>query len=223
MKRVLIYIMLTHLLFACGQDKEQNVDMNGLSPAGQNRSDNQDKPPSISKLRWYPHTWQSSWSNGLIEYLNDTYLLDIELLPEDLRKLNCHGYANATTEEKKHFWLVFMASVSSQESSFNPNTRYFEEPLDEWSQGLFQLSLSDRKPYGGCAALNETNILKPLPNIRCALDIMEIQIKGSKRANRTQGTLFPRRAFYWSVLTRSPAQIKVIEFFKRHLEELPFC
>lgn len=179
--------------------------------------------PTISELRWYPTRWQKEWSIKLVNYLDETYLPELNVLDKDLGRLNCRGYNSATIEERKMFWLVFMAAISSQESAFNPKTRYYEDALKEWSEGLFQLSLSDRKPKGGCSLINAQSILTPRANIYCALEIMENQVLGSNRAQRPQGTLFPIRPYYWSVLTRQPAQQRVIEFFKRHLEELPFC
>lgn len=218
MKRVLLSLLLTLFVFSCG--KEEGVPSIENNLQAQN---NDSQVPNISKLRWYPYTWKKVWSSELIKYVNETELLNIELEYGDLEKLNCLGYRQANDFEKRHFWLVFMSSISSQESSFNPNTRYYEKPLREWSEGLFQLSLSDKKPNGACAVLNPVSILKPLPNIRCALDIMEIQLKGNKRNGRSAGRLLPDRLFYWSVLTRPETQEKLIAFFKRHLEELPFC
>ncbi len=179
--------------------------------------------PEISGLRWYPNEWQDDWSKAMVSYLDETALIDLSVNEADLKRVNCSGYRQASREERKHFWIVFMASISSQESAFNPKTRYWERSLGEWSEGLFQLSVSNRKPKGGCSLINRQTILRPLPNIYCALDIMENQIRGSRRYQRPTGHLFPAKPYYWSVLTRMPAQGKVIEFFKRHLDDLPFC
>jgi hypothetical protein len=179
--------------------------------------------PEISGLRWYPNTWQDKWSKAMMSYLDEIALIDLPVNESDLRQVNCSGHRQATREERKHFWIVFMASISSQESAFNPKTRYYERALGEWSEGLFQLSVSNRKPKGGCSLINKQTILRPLPNIYCALVIMENQVRGSRRYHRPTGVLFPTRPYYWSVLTRMPAKGRVIEFFKRHIDDLPFC
>ena len=223
------------LLSSCGKDSEQPFTGNPPTPTVGDSTDgdprNGDTPtppqtapiPTISELRWYPNSWQKTWSKDLLKYLDETYLPEINLSQGDLNRLGCSGYNQALPEERKTFWLVFMASISSQESAFNPKTRYYEDALNEWSEGLFQLSISDRKPKGGCSLINSRTILTPRANIFCALDIMENQVLGSRRYQRPRGTLFPLRAYYWSVLTKPKAQLRVIEFFKRHLDELPFC
>lgn len=185
--------------------------------------DQDNGPPKISELRWYPHSWEGRWSKAMMSYLDETSLIDLHINEQDLERLSCAGYKGASREDRKHFWIVFMASISSQESAFNPRTRYYERQLGEWSEGLFQLSVSNRKPKGGCSLIDKETILRPLPNIYCALDIMENQIRGSRRYQRPTGRLFPTTPYYWSVLTRMPAKGKVIEFFKRHLDDLPFC
>lgn len=235
----LIFIILLSFTVGCG-DKESvpiipiNADVADQNSQGpQNPQDpqrpvtpNPDQetgPPKISELRWYPHSWEDNWSQAIVNYLDETSLIDLHVNQVDLKRLSCSGYADASREERKHFWVVLMASISSQEAAFNPRTRYYERQLGEWSEGLFQLSVSNRKPKGGCSLIDETSILRPLPNIYCALDIMENQVRGSRRYQRPTGRLFPARPYYWSVLTRMPAQGRVIEFFKRHLDDLPFC
>lgn len=236
MKKNIVFVFLLiqtmSSLISCGKEGAQPFVANGSSEVDDN-PDRTTPPnsepdlipiPTISELRWYPTRWQKSWSNDLLKYLEEeTYLPQMNLLEGDLRRLNCLGYNQSAPSERKTFWLVFMAAISSQESAFNPKTRYWEDSLNEWSEGLFQLSISDRKPKGGCSLINRRSILTPRPNIFCALDIMENQVHGFQRRQMPQGTLFPIRPYYWSVLTRPKARMRVIEFFKRHLDELPFC
>lgn len=206
------------------QVNPQNPDTDTDQDGDQNGDQDREVPiPKISELRWYPNDWKSEWSQAIVKYLDERSLIDLSVNSEDLKRLSCSGYSQADRRERKLFWVVFMASISSQESAFNPKTRFYERQLREWSEGLFQLSVSNRKPKGGCSLINERTILTPLPNIYCALDIMENQVRGSRRRQRPSGLLFPRKPYYWSVLTRQPAQGKVIEFFKRHLKDLPFC
>ena len=226
------------LFFSCGKDEGEafnNLAADGpLKPSdpqsGDDNGDGQNddgKPPlplpEISSLRWYPTTWKPSWSKFLYGAINKTLIRRIPLKEADLRTLNCLGYYEATKHEKSLFWITFLASIASQESAFNPQTRYYEEPLNEWSEGLLQLSLSDRKAYDGCSSINRDTILGPISNLRCGLSILEAQVIGLPRRGYPTGSLFPSRYFYWSVLTRTSSKNKFIEFFKRHLKDLPFC
>lgn len=223
------------LTFSCGKSKGEdfsNVAADGpQDPSepvsdGDNQGDAPREPlplPKISPLRWYSSTWNHDWSLFLYKAIDKTLIRRIPLKEEDLRTLDCLGYYEATKHEKSLFWITFLASIASQESAFNPRTRYYEDPLNEWSEGLLQLSLSDRKAYNGCSPINGDTILEPLTNLRCGLSILETQVIGLPRRGHPTGSLFPNRYFYWSVLTRASSQLKFIEFFKRHLKDLPFC
>lgn len=180
--------------------------------------------PRISGLRWYPNNkWDPQWSKAVMSYVERENLNTVNISQSDLNFIGCPGFNRASVAEKNHFWTVFVASISSQESAFNPKTRYWEAPLKEWSEGLLQLSISNRKPSGGCAGINSSTILQPIPNLRCGVTILGRQIRGSARRGRPSGRLFPQPAYYWSTLTNPKAKPKVAEFFKRHLKQLPFC
>jgi hypothetical protein len=180
--------------------------------------------PRISGLRWYPNNkWDPRWSKAVISYAERENLNTVPINSSDLNLIGCPGYNKASVFEKNHFWTVFVASVSSQESAFNPKTRYWEAPLKEWSEGLLQLSVSNRKPSGGCSGINSSTIIQPIPNLRCGITILGRQLRGSARRGRPAGRLFPPRPYYWSTLTHPNKKPKVIAFFKRHLDQLSFC
>jgi hypothetical protein len=94
---------------------------------------------------------------------------------------------------------LFLKAVINAESSFNNASRYMEPaPLNRYSIGFFQLSLSDSKNYGGCLFTTEKEIENPIYNLHCAMKIM----------NRLQ-TKYPALNVwaslgkYWSVLRRA--------------------
>lgn len=230
--------LILFLLFLTGCNESEgpvgtseNLTQNPRTQSPRDPDGNQDTPnpstppvPRISKLRWYPqYIWKNEWSKAMIAFVEDTTLTDVPLLQSDLNLLGCPNYNRASAFEKNQFWIVMMASISAIESAFNPQTRYYEAPLNEWSEGLLQLSISNRKPSGGCAGINSRTILQPLPNLRCGLDIMERQIQGNQKRGRKRGSLFPNPAYYWSTLTNPKTRPKVIEFFGRHLNQLKFC
>jgi hypothetical protein len=171
-----------------------------------------DSPPGTSG------TWKRSWSAQVGSSIDDhsTELIDEADIPyADLEALNCLGYTDASEEDKKRFWALFFSSISLYETDFNPNTRYWERGLNVWSEGLFQLSVSTGRYHSGCEHLSEENILDPFDNIDCAVAVMRNQM-------RVRGSLFPSRAYYWSVLT-STKKYKVQSFFKSQMSELSFC
>ncbi len=162
--------------------------------------------------------WKMSWSTQVGNSIDDhsIELVDDATIPySDLEALDCHGYTDASEEDKKRFWALFFSSISLYETDFNPNTRYWERGLNVWSEGLFQLSVSTGRYHNGCEHLTSDNILDPHGNIDCAVAVMRNQM-------RVRGSLFPSRAYYWSVLT-TVKKYKVQNFFKSQMSELSFC
>jgi hypothetical protein len=83
------------------------------------------------------------------------------------------------------------------------------------SVGLLQLSYGDEQRHPDCPLdATAANITQPEVNLRCGVAIMRDQLA-------VRSTLFPRRAYYWSVLTRKRAQI--VSDFERHRDQLGFC
>ncbi|WP_372655858.1 hypothetical protein [Halobacteriovorax sp.] len=166
--------------------------------------------------------WSREWTQFIYDSLEyNTGLLENDINEQDLQSINCSNFNSLSKTQRTMFWALFMSSVSHFESSFNPNERYYESSMKKYSEGLFQLSTSDSSYYSNCDVDN-SNILDPKENIRCAISILDVQIEGSSR--REPGRLFPDSYFYWSVLTRSSSKIKVQNFFKERVGELlPFC
>lgn len=163
-------------------------------------------------------TWEKSWSREVGHSLDEhstVLLTDVRISKSDLSALNCLGFNDASEVDKKRFWALFFSSISLFETDFNPRTRYWERGLNVWSEGLFQLSVSTGRYHQGCEHIRSENILDPLGNIKCAVAVMRNQM-------RVRGSLFPSKAYYWSVLTTTK-KYKVQNFFKSQMNKLSFC
>ncbi len=219
--KTLFFILL---ISSCGKNDQESSSQNRQESIIDQINEELRAPlPKISELKWYETQWDEKWSDGLLKNIETTDITTITLLREDLEQVQCQGYSNATLQEKQNFWVVFFASMAAFESSFNPELRFYEESLEEFSEGLLQLSLSDRSSSPLCNHINEETLLEPTLNLKCGLGIMLRQLKGSPSRDLLPGTLFPKKAYYWSVLTRPSSKTKVIEFFKSHLIQLSFC
>lgn len=171
----------------------------------------------------YHSLWPSSWSEIVMRAIEDqnSSLLRVDINESDLEKLNCRSYSNFSREDKIRFWTLFMSSISHFESNFNPNTRFWESSLGKYSEGLLQLSVDDSENHDFCD-LNSITILNPKENLTCGVSILDKQIRGSGK--REEGELFPKRYFYWSVLSREVLINKVTTFFKSKSSKiLPKC
>lgn len=217
--RKLVFLILVTLVGCKSEEALESAE--ATPPRGEQQIG--DDPSSID----YPDvnsppgtggTWKKSWSRQVGHSLDEhsqELITDVEIPSSDLAALNCPDYNEASADDKKRFWALFFSSISLYETDFNPNTRYWERGLNVWSEGLFQLSVSTGRYHNGCEHLSSDNILDPLGNIACAVGVMRNQM-------RVRGSLFPSRAYYWSVLTTTK-KYKVQNFFKSQMSELSFC
>lgn len=225
-----IFLLMMLWLCSCGEDSKNISNTSFLeetkNPSNDNISDSDvsedEAIPEIQTLRWYPkNIWQRNWSKAVISKVDEVGLSTQEVDIGDLLALNCLGYNVATERQKSFFWLTLIASVASQESAFNPNTRYYERSLGEWSEGLMQLSVSNQWHGEECGELDRQSILDPHANLKCSVRILKNQLVGGRA--RPANQIFPSRSYYWSTLTVASKKERVITFFKKHLNHLPFC
>ncbi len=217
-----VILLLLVFVFGCKSDEDATALLSGVQD--QRRVEDSDSPNNsinyvnVNSPSGTSGNWKESWSSAVgsaIDEHSRELVMEVTLPPSDLANINCPGFNRAKENDKKRFWALFMSSISLYETDFNPNTRYWERGLNVWSEGLFQLSVSTGKYHRGCSHITKSNILGPIENIRCAVAVMRNQI-------RARGSLFPSRAYYWSVLTSSK-RYKVQSFFKSQMAELRFC
>jgi hypothetical protein len=162
--------------------------------------------------------WKQEWNQVIAEALEDIGqpLLEDDKVPADEVRALCPGYFDASREEKKAFWALLFASIARLESGFDPERTFMEpRPLRTLSVGLLQLSYGDQTRHAGCPLEPmEANITDPAVNLRCGVAILRNQLSA-------RSTLFPKRFYYWSVLTRKRSQIE--RDFLQHREQFGFC
>jgi hypothetical protein len=162
--------------------------------------------------------WREEWNHAIADAIEDVGqpLLDDDKVPAQEVQALCPGYFSASREEKKAFWALLFASIARLESGFDPERTFMEpKPLRTLSVGLLQLSYGDETRHRGCPLdPMQANITDPGVNLRCGVVIMRNQLQA-------RSTLFPRRFYYWSVLTRKRASIQ--RDFLQHRAQLGFC
>jgi hypothetical protein len=162
--------------------------------------------------------WKDEWNHVIADALEDVGqpLLEDDKVPSQEVLALCPGYFSGTREEKKAFWALLFASIARLESGFDPERTFMEPaPLRTLSVGLLQLSYGDEERHRGCPLdPMQANITDPDVNLRCGVVILSNQLKA-------RSTLFPRRYYYWSVLTRKRAAIE--RDVLRHRGQLGFC
>lgn len=117
----------------------------------------------------------------------------------------------------KKFWPALAKAVAYEESKFRAGTTYKERFNDnkgnaQMSQGAFQLSLDDAvRGVEKCKAINQTTILRFMPNLICAVGIMDQLARDNK-----MGTLRKNLGRYWSTIRDAKVDARLHS-------ELPDC
>lgn len=176
------------------------------------------------------NSWKVTYSQSILRYMENeeelSTLVDTSLNPLDLRLLKCQGYNYASINDKKKFWVTFMASIAHAESSLNPMTTYREKD-GTLSSGLLQIDVSAANrhagPYTG-RRFTQADMFNPDLNLMAGLFIMKHQLEGSHNSKRPElvGRLFTDSHYYWSVLT-SKRELIIKTFTLNSLTNLPFC
>jgi hypothetical protein len=175
-------------------------------------------------------------------------LRNTQIKESDLEQIGCPGFNNATEEQKRKFWVVFMSAIAKPEDNFRTDGCYHEDDGTD-SCGLLQIDYAAANRWCGllAAEMGKTSFTTedmkvPEVNMKCGLMIMDAQLNGSAALSLSKqkpptvirnkpgrpnikGSLFVDNGpFYWNVLRNNDEKEEVIEWFKKHAErQLPFC
>ncbi|GAB4023691.1 MAG: hypothetical protein Fur0010_26900 [Bdellovibrio sp.] len=214
---------------------------------GDVQSDERHPPPRIYPQ--YKRDWKDSWSRLIMKSLDHPHLQAMTnnyftINQQDLNDLDCPYFNEASKEEKKQFWVLFLASIAVPESHFKTETSY-REANGTVSRGILQIDQTEYRRQcvrGGPhptalhdiapgADVDRMSMHVPEYNLVCGLYILRNQLLGGWRNDgrlynpHTKNRLFlqGRTGSYWSVLQTHKQQI-VKNHFKAHaVSQLPFC
>lgn len=124
------------------------------------------KSAALPAMRWDHAPKASEWTK---EALLQVAAHDSELtgtVPDDI-EVYCPGYAKASRDERRAFWVGLLSATAKYESGFNAAAvggkgRYV---------GLMQISLPTAKHYG-CEANSTAELKDGSANLSCAVDIV---------------------------------------------------
>jgi len=181
--------------------------------------------------------WGDNYTRAIEEQFNKDYMFPLrqqKLAEEDLTTLGCLGYNTATREEKKRFWVLFLASLSKPESDMKAG--------DNTSGNLGLLQIDVRAANQWCKVLAEeikrpitsSDLYNPEINLKCGLIMMQHQVLGvllghppKQTEPQLEGRVFTgKTTWYWGPLRDSePKQKqKIIDMFRVHAQvQFPFC
>lgn len=144
------------------------------------------------------------WGEAIISYLddkgNDSIFFSSDLSGMSSGVTACPNWKEMTIEEKKHFWVWVMASISTIESTCNPNARNGAS-TNGVAVGLVQLDErhSQRSWRGQNCKVKSVSNSKD--NLRCGMDILGELLKGQKGEYKGNGELWGKKSSsYWQHL-----------------------
>lgn len=228
MKKCIKNFVFVLLLAGCSNESTDTSGVVVQTPPISTRPDPGQTPipgqlPNIKRVPYQNHQWRLGWSDTVAVTAKELGYDHIEVRQSDLNEAGCPGYVSSNSDERLGFWIVFIAAMAQQESSFNEQLRYYENDLGNYSEGLLQLSTSDARYHAGCSDIDRETILVGEENLICGLSILLEQLKGKPSRGIAAGTLFPSSYYYWSVLTKSVTRARIGEFIRNHHDQLPFC
>lgn len=126
----------------------------------------------------------------------------------------CPNYKELKREEKIKVWSELFVAIAYYESNYNPGSRYFEKTMGYYSEGLYQLSPIDNA-WTKCR-INKISVLEPLPNIECAVSIMQLKVK-------LYGKIVLKNQAYWAVI-KEGSRYNKLELIKSAVQKsAPLC
>lgn len=125
-----------------------------------------EKPDPLPTMRWDGAPQASEWTRQALQQVADHDAELTHLVPDDI-EVYCPGYAKASLEDRRAFWVSLLSATAKYESGFQAAAiggkgRYV---------GLMQITLSTARLYG-CDATSTAGLKDGAANLSCAVDIV---------------------------------------------------
>jgi len=168
-----------------------------------------------------------SWKNEYSEFLNSTFddehfapLLSQEINEEDLKIINCPLLNKSTNEQKKKFYILYLAAISEASSDYNPKDESYSKSDKTTNYGLLQIDPKSAERHASSVLerpIDKEHLTDYKTNLKAGAYILKHQISGKIATGR----LFPKNVYYWPVLKNSKKRI--LKTFQKNSKNLPFC
>jgi soluble lytic murein transglycosylase-like protein len=121
---------------------------------------------ALPAMRWDSAAKAAEWTAEALAQVAEHDAELTNLIPKDI-EVYCPGYAQASTEDRRAFWVAIISATAKYESGFNAkalglNGRYV---------GLMQISLATAR-HSGCEATTTASLKDGKANLSCAIEII---------------------------------------------------
>ncbi|MEO0380951.1 MAG: transglycosylase SLT domain-containing protein [Pseudomonadota bacterium] len=125
---------------------------------------------SVSATRWTAQPGHMVWNRAALSALKTHAAALVEEVPSDIGSW-CPLYPQATSAQRRAFWLGFMSTLAKYESTYNPRA---VGGGGKW-YGLLQILPATARGYG-CNARSGTALKNGAANLSCAARIMAVTV-----------------------------------------------
>ena len=110
------------------------------------------------------------WTKAALRALDGHGAPLVNMVPADIADY-CPGYATASPEARKGFWVVFLSALAKHETTWRADA---SGGGGQW-HGLLQISPATAKGYG-CNAKSAADLKRGGANLSCGLRIMAVTV-----------------------------------------------
>ena len=167
------------------------------------------------------------WRNEYSEFLNSTFddehfepLLSQKINEDDLKAINCPQFNNLSKDEKKKFYIIYLAAISEASSDYNPKDESYSRSDKTTNYGLLQIDPKSAEQHASSVLekpIDKNHLITYQTNLKAGAYILKHQVAGKIATGR----LFPENIYYWPVLKN--ARKRVLNTFQKNSSNLPFC
>lgn len=120
----------------------------------------------LPAMRWDHAAEAVEWTAEALAQVAEHDAELTTLIPKDI-EVYCPGYATASPEERRAFWVATLSATAKYESGFNAKAL----GLHGRYVGLMQISLATAR-HSGCEATTKARLKDGKANLSCAIDIV---------------------------------------------------
>jgi hypothetical protein len=219
--KTLLFSLILILIASCGSGGSGAGGNGGNAIIDSAMLDSVEIRTSASEL-----AWSSEVTKTLFNNLGDTSLQSLfttTVNEDDAKLVGCSNFNILSQDQKKIFYIVFLAAIAERESDFDPKNETYDPAHGNVNIGLLQIDTESAKRHASEIVddINDEDLKDSSINLNIGTFILRNQIQGKFRSD-VKSRLFPLRSYYWEVLNLKKRS-RVIASFKNNKANLPFC
>lgn len=124
------------------------------------------KASDLPAMRWDHAAKAAEWTAEALAQVAEHDAELTHMIPKDI-EVYCPGYAKASAEDRRAFWVSVLSATAKYESGFNAKA----VGLHGRYVGLMQITLATAR-HSGCDATTTATLKDGKANLSCAIDIV---------------------------------------------------